>query len=267
MDPQRYRGKAIVVTGGTRGIGLETALTFARFGASAYVTCFMGSADERAVAARFESIGAVPPVIVRCNAGDPEETRALIERIGRDFERIEAWIANVSVAQLVKGFDAYRRRSLLQSIEMSAWPMIDALLATRAVLGAYPRYVVGLSSVGAERYVHNYDFMAASKSVMEILCKYATCRLAGEDVRINIVRAGIVDSSSLRLTFGEAFVDWAREFGITDQFLSPAEVAETIYGLCSGFMDAVRGEVIRVDKGAAFFDPFMRKYSDMQRAF
>jgi NAD(P)-dependent dehydrogenase (short-subunit alcohol dehydrogenase family) len=48
-----FRGKAVIVTGGTAGIGLATALAFARHGASCVLTYRFGTADEDAVRARF----------------------------------------------------------------------------------------------------------------------------------------------------------------------------------------------------------------------
>lgn len=264
LEGSLFSGKAIVVTGGTRGIGLEIALQFARLGAQTYITYFMGSADPDDVDAQFDRIGAKRPIQVRCNAGNPEETRELVEQISRDFDRVEAWIANVSVAQLVRSVKDYQKRSFLQSIEMSAWPLVDAVFAVKEKLNSYPRYVVGLSSVGTERYVHNYDFMAAAKNSMESLCKYLTCRLIEEDIRINIIRAGVVDSSSLKLTFGPDYVDFANDYGADHQFVPASDIAKSAIALCSGYMDSVKGEVIRVDGGAAFYDPFMRKYSRSQ---
>ena len=41
-----YNGKAVLVTGGTMGIGLATGLAFGRNGAQVYLTHAWGSADE-----------------------------------------------------------------------------------------------------------------------------------------------------------------------------------------------------------------------------
>ena len=46
-----YRGKAVLVTGGTDGIGKATGLAFGAFGAQVYLTHRWGSADEDALRA------------------------------------------------------------------------------------------------------------------------------------------------------------------------------------------------------------------------
>ena len=42
-------------------------------------------------------------------------------------------------------------------------------------------------------------------------------------------------------------------------------VAEGVYGLCSGLMDGVGGQVITIDRGAGLFENYSRLY-DLQRA-
>jgi len=257
-----YENRAVVITGATRGIGLETALAFAQAGAHCYLTYRFGSADLDEVNCRFDTIGARLPRIVQCNASSEEETAQLFEEVKKEHDCVVAWVANVSNAQLVGDFDDYHKRALFQSIEASAWPLFDGIKQIKRVFGTYPRYAIGLSSAGAGQYLHNYDFMSASKNVMETLCRYANYRLYDEDIRINVVRGGMVQSESTRLTFGPAFAALTSELEIERYQLATREVADAIFGLCTGYMDAVRGEVISVDKGFHFFDTFMRIYSD-----
>ncbi|HZU99199.1 MAG TPA: SDR family oxidoreductase [Planctomycetota bacterium] len=256
------RGKSVLVTGGTMGIGLATGLAFGRQGARCTLTHKWGTADEGEVLRAFAEAGAPPPRIVNADVCVQEDMVALLEQLHREHERIEAFISNVSVGLVVKGLEDYEKRSLLQSIEYSAWPMVAYTQRIREVFGHYPRYVIGLSSGGPDAFYKNYDFVAASKAVMETLCRYMNYRLYDEGVRINVVRSRLVRTESLRATFGRDFEQFAERFNMKRQFISCEEVANTILALCSGLMDGVSGQVIMVDRGTAFFDNLMRLYEE-----
>ena len=45
------------------------------------------------------------------------------------------------------------------------------LQAAHAAFGRYPRYAIGMSSRGPEYFLPGYDFVAASKTVMETFCR------------------------------------------------------------------------------------------------
>jgi len=258
------RDKAVLITGGTMGIGLATALAFAREGARCTITHKWGTADEAEVLARFENEGLPQPYIVQADVSSDEDTAALLEEMRGRHDAIEAFISNVSVALVVRGLEDYKKRSLFKSIEYGAWPMFAYTQRIHQVFGRYPRYVVGLSSSGPDSFCPNYDFVAATKSVMETLCRYMNYRLFEEDIRINVVRAGLVRTESLRATFGDEFEPFVQRFNMKLQFMEPEEVANAILALCSGLMDGISGQVIAVDRGSSFFDNLMRFYDERE---
>ncbi len=257
------RGKAVLITGATMGIGLATGLAFARQGAVAWLTHKWGTADEDEVLRQFRDAGLPTPRIVCADVARKEDTRELLARIQAEHDLVEAFVSNVSVALVVKDFEDYEERSLYQSIGYSAWPMFAIPKAIKSCFGRYPRYVVGLSSGGPDAFYKNYDFVAASKAVMETLCRYVNYRLFDQDVRINVVRSRLVRTESLRATFGADFEEFASRYG-GNQFISCEEVANAILGLCSGLMDGVSGQVVMVDKGTSFFDNVMRLYEERE---
>jgi NAD(P)-dependent dehydrogenase (short-subunit alcohol dehydrogenase family) len=256
------RGKAVIITGGTMGIGLATGLAFAREGAVVTLTHKWGSADEGEVKAQFRAAGVAEPRIVDADVGRDEDTIALLEDIRKTHDRVEAFVSNVSVAHVVKGLKDYEERSLSTSIHYSAWPMFAYARHMEKIFGRWPRYIIGLSSGGPDAFYKNYDFVAATKAVMETLCRYMSYRLFDNDVRINVVRSRLVRTESLRATFGRDFEVFAEKFNMKRQFISCEEVAGSILALCSGLMDGMTGQVLMVDRGTSFFDNLMRIYAE-----
>ena len=256
-----FTNKAVLVTGGTKGLGLAIGLAFGRQGAHVYLTHKWGSADEGAILRGFEEAGApLPPVLVDADAGSDEDTLQVLERIRGEHDGLEVFISNVSFAQVARGVERYKKRDLFTSLGYSAWPMIGYLQQAKKTFGRYPRYVLGTSCDGPDNYYPGYDFVAASKTVMEVCCRYIATELLDEDVRINILRSRPVSTESLVATFGEDFEPFLKKHWSDDYFIEAGEVADAVLALCSGLMDAVSGQVILLDRGVAFSDNLMRLF-------
>ena len=244
------------------GIGLETGIAFARQGAHCTLTCKWNTAKPEEVFARFRDEDLPAPDIIEADVGQSEDTYALLQQLRQRHDHIEVFISNVSVGEVVQDLAGYKLRSLQKTIEYSAWPMVEYPKKIKEVFGRYPRYIVGLSSGGPDHFYKNYDFIGASKAVMETLCRYMNYRLFDEDVRINVVRSRLVRTESLRATFGPDFEQFAERFNMKRQFIPSEEVANAILALCSGLMDGVSGQVLMIDRGTTFFDNLMSLYNE-----
>ena len=259
------REETVLITGGTMGIGLATALAFASRGAHCVLTYKWGTADEDAVREEFVRRGAREPDIVRADVANAEDTTALMDRLRATTPGVGVFVSNVSAALVTPDLKDYSPKALFRSIEYSAWPMYEYTARLHATFGTYPRYIIGLSSTGVDRYSRGYDFMAASKAVMETLCRYLSYRLETAGVRVNIVRSCNVKTLALEDTFGREFRTFASRFTRPEHSVDPAEVGNTILALASGMLDGVSGQIITVDRGITFFDNIMHLYQDRER--
>jgi len=259
-----FRDRAVLVTGGTMGIGLATALAFGRRGAACTLTYKWGSADEDEVRRTFADAGAPEPLLIQADVARAEDTSRVLAEMRARHGHVEAFISNVSQTVLVENPTDYSIRALFQSIQYSAWPFVEYTFRIREVFGRYPRYVVGISSTGVDQFSWGYDLMAASKAVMETLCRYLNYRLYDEDLRINVIRTRSVRTESFRSAFGSDFETFARRFSREQHFVDAREVADAAVAMCSGLMDGVRGQVITVDRGTSFFDNLMRLYNERE---
>lgn len=256
-----FAGKSVLITGGTKGIGLGIGLAYGAEGANVTLTNKWGSADEDAINEAFAARGAPAPSIVTADAGNTDDTLELLNGIKEAHGRLDVFISNVSFAQIVKSMADYRKRDLMRSIEYTVWPMAEYLLQIKQVFGAYPRQVVALSSIGPDAYVANYDFVAGSKALLETLVKYLAFRLRPEGVRINVVRAALVRTESLEATMGPECVPFIEALD-PQMFVTPEQVADAVLALTSGLLDGMNGQVLTVDHGVAFHDNVMRLFAE-----
>lgn len=248
------QGAVVLVTGGTRGLGKALGLEFSRAGARVYLTHRWGSVDEEELAAEFQALGLPVPRIVEADAGDPEATRELMAVLKAEVGRLDVVISNVAFAKVVHDLADLRRNAFELSLRYSTWPVVDLVQAAHDILGGYPRYVVGISSGGGEVCFDGYDLAGAAKAALEALCRYLAFRLKRHGVRVNVIRPGLLDTESARATFGDEVLE-AIQDRLGGFLLDPRRVAQACVALCSGWMDAVTGQVLVVDEGWSLVSP------------
>jgi NAD(P)-dependent dehydrogenase (short-subunit alcohol dehydrogenase family) len=248
------KGTAAIVTGGTRGLGRAIGLALARAGASVFLTHRWGSVPEEEVEGAFRSEGLPPPRVVECDASDAAAIRALMTTVRDAGAPLRTVVSNVAFAKLVHEVEDLKRSSLELSLGYSAWPVVDLVQTAHAVLGTYPRYLIAVSSDGAEVCHPGYDLVGVSKAALETLCRYLALRLRPHGVRVNALRPGFLDTASARATLGAAFVEEASR-SHSGLFLEPRAVADVCVALCSGLLDAVTGQVLVVDEGWSLVSP------------
>lgn len=257
-----YAGKVVLVTGGTRGLGLATARTFAAHGAQLVLTYAFGSADEGSVRSEIVSAGGPAPDIVQADITRSDDTRELARFIGERYGRVDAFISNASVSLVTSSVDDYSERGFLKSMRGAAWPTFDYLTALKQACGTYPRYVVVMSSDGPDRFTPGYDFVAAGKAASEAMVRYLAYRLRRDGVRINVVRSRAIKTDSFDGTFGGEFYGFLRQFVPESWFMTADEVGRAAFALCSGLFDGVSGQTIMIDRGSTFFDGISYLYEN-----
>lgn len=239
----------VLITGGTKGIGLATATAFARKGWRCVLTHRFGSADENQLREHFRRLEAPAPLILEADASNASETVALLAQL----DRVDALICNASAAVTVMSLEDLTERAFAKSMRASAWPLVDYVLACKRRFGTAPRYVVAMSSDGPDRFTPAYDFVAAGKAAMESFARYLAYRLRGES-RVNVIRSRAIKTDAFGDTFGNEFYGFLSKLVSDEWFMTPAEVGDAAYALCSGMFDAMTGQVVMVDRGNTFAD-------------
>jgi enoyl-[acyl-carrier-protein] reductase (NADH) len=261
MIKNDFKRQAVLVTGGTKGLGLAIGLAFGEQGAEVYLTHKWGSADEAAVRQAFADRGAPEPRIIEADASKDADTAELLAAIQQHHDSLMVFVSNVSFAAVGSGMEGLNKRALFTSLEYSAWPMVGYVQKIKQVFGRYPRYTLGTSCDGPDTYYPNYEYVAVSKTVMETFCRYmAKHMFEQERCSINIIRSRPVPTESLVATFGAEFEPFLRKYWGDDYLVTLEQVGQAALALCSGLMDAMTGQVILLDRGVGFQDNLMRMF-------
>lgn len=259
-------GKAVLITGGTRGIGLAAALQFARAGADTFLTYKWGADDYGPLFAQFDATGGPRPELIQADVSLDEDTDRLLETIAKKSKCVDVFVSNVGFAQRTMTLDDYKKRSLFKTLEYSTWPLIAYTRRIKKVFGSYPSRIIGISSDGPSHFYQGYDFVSASKALLEHFARYLSVHLFEDGCKVNVIRFGPVNTESFAQIFGEAFFKYIRNQGYPEEMvLNTEECGKAVFAVCSGLLDAMNGQIITVDKGIPFQDNIMMRYQADQK--
>jgi enoyl-[acyl-carrier protein] reductase III len=236
-------GRAVLVTGGTRGIGKAIALRFASLGANKVALGYLrnDSAAENA-ADELRAAGA-EPVLVRGNVASDRVVEEFASHgpYGVVVHNAATGVIRAALETEDKHWDwtlATNARALL-SLARACAPQMDPGSS-----------IVGISSLGSMRVLENYVLVGTSKAALESVVRYLAVELAPRGIRVNAVSAGVVETEALdHFPNREQMLHEAQERTPAGRMVEPDDVAAAVAYLCSPDAEMLRGQTLIVDGG------------------
>jgi enoyl-[acyl-carrier protein] reductase III len=234
-------GSSVLVTGGTRGIGLAIALRLVRDGASRAVLGYMrNDAAAEGAADKIRAAGA-EPVLVR---GEVSKESVIAELASHGPYRVVVHNAATGVI----------RPALETTDHHWDWTLnanARALLAlARATAPSMPKdsSIVAISSLGSQRVLENYVLVGTSKAALEAVVRYLGVELAPA-IRVNAVSGGVVDTGALEHFPNREEMLRSAERTPAGRLVEADDIAGAVSFLCSTDAAMVCGQTIIVDGG------------------
>lgn len=257
-DPHKQPG-TILVTGGSRGIGAAACLLAARAGWAVAVNY---ARDEAAAAAVVKAIVAAggQAMAVRADVAIDAEVIAMFEAVDRALPPLAGLVNNAGVVDVGARVDAISAERLQRMFAINVFGSFycarEAIrrMTTKPAAGAPGAHrggaIVNLSSAAAKlggggQYV---DY-AAAKGAIESFTLGLAKEVAGESIRVNAVRPGII-ATDIHASGGQP--DRAAQLAplVPMQRAGSAdEVAQAIGWLLSDASSYTTGAVIDVTGG------------------
>lgn len=240
----------IVVTGGTKGIGLAIAERLARPEEKLVLVYHSDEAAAEAACARLAPSGA-RVTAVRADVGAIDETaRIAAAADGDDLLHIVHSAAMIYPTALL---DADLAR-FTRAVETNG---LSLLYLVRAALPRLSRgsSIVFISSAGARTAQPNYAALGVGKALAESLIRYLVAELAPRGVRINAVAPGLVATSSVAGMVGgeaaaERLFERAARANPSGRLTQDSDYSELVAYLLSPAAEFVQGQVMHVNGGA-----------------
>jgi NAD(P)-dependent dehydrogenase (short-subunit alcohol dehydrogenase family) len=183
----RLQGKRTLITGGTTGIGLETAKQFLAEGARVAIT---GTNQANLDAARL-ALGA-DVLVINSEAGNVSDQAALVSTIKQAFGGLDAVFINAGVGDF-RPIEAFDEAGFDRTIAINLkgpYFLIQALLP----ILSNPASIVLNTSINARIGMPNSSVYAASKAALISMARTLSGELIGRGVRVNAVSPGPVNT-------------------------------------------------------------------------
>ena len=243
-------GKTALITGGSRGIGAATASLFAEAGADVAFTYSRHRKDADRVVRRLESFGRTV-IALRANVADEEHVRKCVTKVKDVFGKIDILVNNAGI-WTYGAIGKMKRRDWQETLDVN---LTGTFLMCNAVVPLMRRRrygrIINISSTAGQRGEAYHSHYAATKGGIIALTKSLAAELARENIIVNCVAPGWVDTDLSRSVLRDRRLrEEVRRTIPRGTIATAEEIAGPILFLASELAKNVVGEVLNANGGS-----------------
>jgi len=242
-------GRVALITGGSRGLGREMALAFARFGADVMIASRKqesceATADEIRRATGRRAVGRA------CHVGKWGDLEALADAAYEELGAVDVLVNNAGMSPLYPSLDAVSEElwDKVLDVNLKGPFRLTALVGTRMAKGDGGS-IINISSGAAVRPTPDVIPYAAAKAGLEAMT-IGFAHAFGPKVRVNAIQAGPFFTDISKAWDMAAFERRAESTLALRRGGDPSEIVGAAVYLASRAASFTTGAVLRVDGGS-----------------
>lgn len=241
----KLSGKVALVTGGSRGIGFETARVLAQNGAKIVIT----AKDKNRLKKAQQVLNCF---VISADITNEKQVEKVIEKTIEKFGRIDILINNAGIFPRIKRLHEITEDEWNQVIDINLTGQFRFTKQAIPFLQKSSGVIINISSdAGLKAYQgFNADAYSASKAALIVLTKCWALEYAKDKIRVNCVCPGVVDTDMtkpfLKTKADQEFLDKEHPIG---RMGNPVDVANAVLFLVSDEASWITGAILAVDGG------------------
>jgi NAD(P)-dependent dehydrogenase (short-subunit alcohol dehydrogenase family) len=238
--------RTVIVTGGTRGIGLALAEGFVLAGARVVVASRKVDACEQ-VAKHLRELGG-RAIGVAAHAGNLDDLDVIVERTVAEFGGIDVVVNNAANA-LAQPIGEMTPEALTKSYEVNLHgPVFLVQKALPHLKRSEHAAVLNMVSVGAFNFAPALAIYASVKAALMSFTRSMAAELVNDGIRVNAIAPGPVNTDMMRKNPPQA-IERMIDGTLMKRLAEADEMVGTALLLCSDAGSYITGQVVIADGG------------------
>lgn len=247
-----FQGKAVLVTGASRGIGKATAIAFAQAGARVAVHY---SQDQAAAEAVQESLTGTGHCVVQADIADAVAVERMVGEAIAHLGEIDVLVNNAGIYQehpLDKTNYQDWQQIWNQTLNVNLMGAVNlCYCVSQSMMERREGRIINVTSRGAFRGEPNSPAYGASKAALNAFSQSLAQHLAPYNIAVTAVAPGWVDTDMARPTLESPVGEAVRQQSPLHRVARPEEIAHTILFLAAEESEYLTGGIMDVN-GASY---------------
>lgn len=246
----RFQGKAVIVTGGGGGMGIEICRTFAAEGAKVIVADVNMDFASRGVNALKElGLDATPVAI---DVGDRDDVEKVFGDVAQRFDGIDILVCGAGVRRMAPLIDhSLEDWELTLRVNLTG-VFLCSTVAARHMKRKNKGSIINIASVNGVRACEGMGAYNASKAGVISFTQTLACELGPHRIRVNALLPAQTETPMIAEQVGQE--RQRREERIPlGRYAQPSEMASAIAFLASDDASFITGHALAVDGGYLAF--------------
>ena len=241
------KGKNIIITGASRGIGRGIAVAFAKQGANVAFTYSSSESPAKELEAELSAFG-ITAKAFKSNAADFDAAQQLIADVLEIFDSIDVLINNAGITKdnLLMRISEEDFDKVIEVNLKSVFNMTKAV--QRTMLKQRHGSLIHMSSVVGVKGNAGQSNYAASKAGIIGFSKSIALELGSRNIRSNVIAPGFIETEMTGKLPEDVVAQWRAGIPLK-RGGSPDDVANACLFLASDLSAYITGQVLNVDGG------------------
>jgi 3-oxoacyl-[acyl-carrier protein] reductase len=243
------KGKVVLITGASRGIGKASALMLARAGCDLAINFCNNEKEAHKVAEGAEKIG-VKATIYHADVSEKQQVEKMVVGVIKEFGRIDILVNNAGIWKYA-AIDRMSEEQLRETLEVNLNGTFYPITASVPyMIKQGGGNIINLSSTAGQRGEPFHSHYAAAKGAIISLTKSLAVELATFNIRVNCVAPGWVDTDMSHQSLAGEDKEKILQVIPLGRAGTAEEIAGSVLFLASELSTFITGEIINVNGGA-----------------